>query len=334
MGSRGFPNPGTAQGRARCPFPPGLTRLCRCCPAASSCGGGGAGRARRGRSGTAAGTRPWTLPAPPSRSDAERRRRQEEAGPGRGERGVAIAINGVVPGEGRGQRAEQPKWECGRGRGRGQTETQPMRRAGPRAWSHSGRGYEWKSSRTHESINFINQLYWRVASTSNPLPQHISTSRNTSPRGAPRPCPAAFGLEQLPWPRKRRGVPAPHKSWSLGQLGKGGWRAGVAPLPPRDCLWLVALCFHVVQAQLFVLLKGALVALHAQLRVLFGGIHVLWGQGESSCTPLCPQARAPVQAVGPGQQPSEAPTEPAGLSATCSCPELQREPHSQHVPGK
>lgn len=66
--------------------------------------------------------------------------------------------------------------------------------------------------------------------------------------------------------------------------------SGGTQLPARGLLCLVALCLHVVQAQVFVLLKGSLVALHCQLWVLFWGIHILQGDRESPSQP-CSQPR-------------------------------------------
>lgn len=169
---------------------------------------------------------------------------------------------------------------------------------GSRGWGYE-RGHtavrvmNGAEQRDTNTSTFINQLYWQVASTATPLPQHVGPSCNTCPRGGPEAQPRCRQAGTAPLAPGRRGESWPHTSpgpWSSwGRRVEGlGW----PPLPARGRLWLVALCFHVIEAQLFVLLKGALVALHAQLRVLFWGVHVLWGQGESSCTLLCPQAWA------------------------------------------
>lgn len=52
-------------------------------------------------------------------------------------------------------------------------------------------------------------------------------------------------------------------------------------LPLWGQAFLIALCLHVIEAELLILLKGALVAFHLHLRIIFRGIHILQGQGQT-----------------------------------------------------
>lgn len=256
-GSRGAPRPrpaqtGSGEGRAwpgrtcrrrprlaqtaASPFSSQLTRLCRRRPAASSCGGGGAGRLLRrpARSSSAAGTRPWKAPAPPSYRQPEGTARAE---------GHAAAAGGEGGGD-----------EPGGGRAGGGASSSSL------------------------TPCLKNTFYLGVA----------------APRAPQRDPPPSPHISSRP-PGKATGDSSPEQVLVVAGAA-GGKRlkgSGCTQLPARGFLCLVALRLHVVQAQVFVLLKRTLIALHFQLRVLFRGVDVLRGETEASFAPLLSKSRSP-----------------------------------------
>lgn len=121
--------------------------------------------------------------------------------------------------------------------------------------------------------------------------------------------PAACGLERLPQgrhaPGRAQGLQPQTSPSPRNCRGKRLKGSSWSQLPGRGSLQLVALCLHVVQAQVFVLLKRTLVALHFQLRVLLRGVHILRGEMEASFAPLFSNSWAPAQALTLQQHPSK-----------------------------